>query len=93
MLIVPILPETWMGAAAGVAPSVPVSATGTDAAELAGPIVKTAVATTPELMVLAFMPVTRQVFDPATALQLTDFPAAVAAGPAEIVTPVKFAVE
>jgi hypothetical protein len=59
--------------------------------ELPGAAVNVAIATTPAGIGLLLLPVRMQVCAPDELLQNTDFPALVAAGPAETVTPVKSA--
>src|SRR5690349_21589092 len=81
----PPVAVTGIPAAAGDAPIGFVTAT--EALVKLAVVVTEATATTPFEMVLAFMPAARHIYVPLPGLQITDLPAAVAAGPAVTVIP------
>ena len=67
--------------------------TAEDVSVVEGETARVTVAITPLLMVFSLIPKSRQLYAPETALQDTDLPAAVAAGPAATLMDVKSTVE
>lgn len=80
------MPETAKVVPPGKAPTVLLRARESRLLVLAGERAAVTTATTPLPMVLAFMPVARQLTTPAPELQLSVLPAAVSAGPAVVLS-------